>query len=81
MLLFGSLAYMYDGLFLGLTEGRRLRNAMLVSTIAVFLPLCGAALWLRNNHVLWGAMAAFMAARAATLWRAERGIRATGTFS
>jgi MATE family multidrug resistance protein len=74
VLLFGSLAYMYDGLFLGLTEGRRLRNAMLLSTIGVFLPLCAAAVWLGNNHLLWAAMAAYMAARTATLWRAERAV-------
>jgi MATE family multidrug resistance protein len=74
VLLFGSLAYMYDGLFLGLTEGRRLRNAMLLSTIGGFLPLCAAAVWLGNNHLLWAAMAAYMAARTATLWRAERAV-------
>jgi MATE family multidrug resistance protein len=73
VLLFGSLAYMYDGLFLGLTEGRRLRNAMLFSTFVVFLPACGAALWLGDNHALWAAMALFMLARTATLWVASRG--------
>jgi len=72
VLLFGSLAYMYDGLFLGLTEGPRLRNAMLLSTFAVFLPACGFAVWLGNNHALWAAMALFMAARTWTLWKASR---------
>ena len=72
-LVFGALAYMYDGLFLGLTEGRTLRNTMLFSTVVVFLPISYAGLHLGNNHLLWAGMAAFMLARAATLglasWR------------
>lgn len=73
VLVFGSLAYMYDGLFLGLTEGRRLRNAMLVCTFGVFVPACAAAVVMENNHALWLSMALFMIARAATLWAASRG--------
>jgi MATE family multidrug resistance protein len=76
-LLFGSTAYIYDGYFLGLTEGRVLRNAMLVSTLGGFLPLALLALALRNNHLLWLAMTAFMLARTATLWRAVRDISKT----
>jgi MATE family multidrug resistance protein len=71
VLLFGSLAYIYDGLFLGLTAGRALRNAMLLSTFAVFLPLAVVALQIDSNHLLWASMAAFMLARTATLWRAS----------
>jgi MATE family multidrug resistance protein len=71
-LLFGSAAYIYDGYFLGLTEGRVLRTAMLVSTLAGFLPLALLALPLRNNHLLWLAMTVFMLARTVTLWWAER---------
>lgn len=74
VLLFGSVAYMYDGLFLGLTEGRRLRNAMLLSTFAVFVPAWGAAVWLESNQLLWFAMAVFMVARTATLWVASRAV-------
>jgi MATE family multidrug resistance protein len=66
-LLLGGLAYMYDGLFIGLTEGRALRNSMLISTLAVFLPAALAALWIGDNHLLWGAMVLFMVARTATL--------------
>ena len=75
-LVFGALAYMYDGLFLGLTEGRTLRNSMLFSTLVVFLPIAAAGLSLENNHVLWAGMAGFMAARAATLAIAGRSLLA-----
>jgi MATE family multidrug resistance protein len=71
VLLFGSLAYIYDGLFLGLTAGRALRNAMLLSTFVVFLPMATLALRLDSNHLLWASMAAFMLARSGTLWRAS----------
>lgn len=70
----GAAAYMYDGIFLGLTEGRRLRNSMLVSTVAVFLPVAAAAVALRSNDLLWASLAAFMVARVGTLGAAARRI-------
>lgn len=72
VLLFGAAAFIYDGLFLGLTEGRALRNAMALSTLVGFVPL---ALWgVRTGDVdlLWLALAVFMAARALTLEAARR---------
>ncbi len=72
----GSLAYVYDGLFLGLTAGRPLRNAMLVSVLGVFLPLALAALALESPHLLWLSMASLMLARTATLERARRALPA-----
>ena len=77
VLLLGSLAYMYDGLFLGLTEGRTLRNSMLLSSVVVFLPLAVIAARLANNHLLWTAMMLFMLARTGTLWLASRKLLAT----
>ncbi len=71
-LLFGSLAYMYDGLFLGLTEGRTLRNSMLACTLLVFLPIAMIAAHRGSNDLLWLSMAVFMAARTATLGIAGR---------
>ena len=72
VLAFGSMAYMFDGLFLGLTAGRTLRNSMLWSTLVVFLPLAWFALRSGSNHLLWSAMAVFMLARTATLGYAAR---------
>lgn len=64
---FGAIAYMLDGYFLGLTAGRTLRNAALLSTGLGFLPLAYLA-W-RNQHeqLLWGALSVFMATRSLTL--------------
>ncbi len=72
VLLLGSLAYIYDGVFLGWTAGRELRNAMLFSTFAVFLPVALGALGRREGHLLWASLVCFMAARAATLHLARR---------
>ena len=63
----GTAAFVLDGLFLGLTEGQRLRNAMLVSTLGVFAPLATVAAVNGSNHWLWAALSAWMAARAITL--------------
>ena len=71
VLIFGYVAFVYDGLYMGLTDGRALRNSTLVAA-AVFLPLAFLA---RENvlpHLLWGAMVAFMAIRALTLGIAAR---------
>jgi MATE family multidrug resistance protein len=74
VLLIGAVAYIYDGLFLGLTEGRVLRRSMLLSTVFVFLPVAWLAVRSDNNHLLWLAMVLFMLARGATLGWAARGV-------
>jgi len=74
VLVLGAVAFVYDGLFLGLTAGRALRNTMLLSSLGVFLPLAMWAVVHDSNHLLWLSMAAFMAARAGTLgWAARSG--------
>lgn len=76
VLLFGSMAYIYDGLFLGLTAGRALRNAMLASAGVVFLPAALTALHFESADALWAALAAFMVARVVTLGWASRRLSA-----
>lgn len=71
-LLFGAAAFIYDGLFLGLTEGRALRNAMLLSALGGFAPLALWAVHRGSVDLLWLALTLFMAARAATLEAARR---------
>ena len=64
---FGAVAFVYDGLFLGLARGATLRNAMLLSTLGVFVPLATVALWKQSNTALWWALSAWMVARAISL--------------
>lgn len=63
----GSLAYMLDGYFLGLTEGRILRQSTVTAAVIGFAPVAAIAWLFHNNHLLWLAMTLFMAGRSATL--------------
>ena len=64
-------SYLLDGLFIGATRAREMRNAMLVS-VAIALPVAFALRGL-GNHGLWLAFLGFMGLRAVTLgwvgWR------------
>jgi MATE family multidrug resistance protein len=54
--------FLYDGVYVGMTRAREMRNIMLISALAVFLP----AWYLTQqygNHGLWFALMAFMASR------------------
>ena len=64
---FGSIAFMLDGYFLGLTAGRALRNSTVLATGGGFLPVAIIAWNLQNPHLLWFALTLFMATRAITL--------------
>ncbi|MBE9179554.1 MATE family efflux transporter [Oculatella sp. LEGE 06141] len=70
---FGSLAYMLDGYFLGLTEGRALRQSTLAAAIVGCVPMAIAAWQFPSTQLLWFALTLFMATRAITLgWRVPR---------
>ena len=54
--------FLYDGVYVGMTRAREMRNIMLISTFAVFLPV-----WYFTqsfgNHGLWLAFLVFLASR------------------
>ncbi|WP_318515791.1 MATE family efflux transporter DinF [Photobacterium leiognathi] len=57
--------FLLDGIFVGATRGRAMRNSMFVATCGFF-----AIWWLLDsygNHALWAAMLGFMALRGVTL--------------
>jgi MATE family multidrug resistance protein len=54
--------FLFDGVYVGLTQGKIMRNNMLISTLFVFLP-CYLLLSALGNQALWLAMFAFLAAR------------------
>ncbi|MBK5012332.1 MATE family efflux transporter, partial [Pseudomonas sp. S60] len=66
-------SYLLDGLFIGATRAREMRNAMLLSVL-VALPF-GVVMSGFGNHGLWLAFLGFMALRAVTLgwvgWRLQ----------
>ena len=67
---FGSIAYMLDGYFLGLTAGKILRQSTLIAAIVGFTPMAIAAWHWQLNHLLWLALTLFMVTRSLTLsWK------------
>lgn len=58
--------FQLDGIFIGATQTRPMRNAMIVSLI-VYLLAAWALIALMENHGLWLSLAIFMLARAVTL--------------
>jgi multidrug resistance protein, MATE family len=64
---FGSIAYLLDGYFLGLTAGRLLRRSVIIAALGGFMPMAIAAWHFRNAHLLWLALTLFMALRAIAL--------------
>ena len=55
-------SFLYDGVYVGATRAREMRNIMLVSTIVIFLPAWFLLQGL-GNHGLWLAFTVFMASR------------------
>ena len=55
-------SFLYDGVFVGATRAREMRDIMVISTLLVFLP-CWYLLQPLGNHGLWLAFTLFMASR------------------
>ncbi len=67
VLFLGTFAYIYDGFFLGITEGRVLRNSMFASLFLGFVPVAILAHLQKSENLLWLAFLIFMVFRGATL--------------
>ncbi len=62
----GFAAFQLDGVFIGASAGRAMRDAMLLSA-GIYFPLAWAAAAAFGNHGVWGALHAFLLLRAAAL--------------
>lgn len=56
-------AFLWDGIYVGATASRAMRNAMIISSIVIFLPAFYLLKEPYGNHGLWFAMIIFMASR------------------
>jgi len=64
-------SFVYDGIFIGATRTRAMRDMMIVATFLVFIP-AWYVLQFMGNHGLWLALTLFLATRGITLaiiWR------------
>lgn len=57
--------FLLDGIFIGATKGREMRNSMFAAACTFFVVFYGFAFW--GNHALWLAMLSFMAMRGLSL--------------
>lgn len=60
-------AFLWDGIYIGATAGKQMRNAMLISTLLIFFPAYFLASKFMGNHGLWFAFILFMIARGITM--------------
>ena len=60
-------AFIWDGVYIGVTASVSMRNAMLVATFLIFLPAYYLLETYIGNHALWLAMMLFMVARGGLL--------------
>ncbi|MCA1756770.1 MAG: MATE family efflux transporter [Bacteroidales bacterium] len=60
-------AFLWDGIFIGATAGKEMRNSMILATALVFFPAWLVLEQLMGNHGLWLAFILYMAARGVTM--------------
>ena len=56
-------AFLWDGIYIGATASKAIRNTMIISSIMVFLPMWYILVPVYSNHGLWIAFLGFMLAR------------------
>jgi len=72
-------AFLWDGIYIGATAGKEMRNSMLISSALVFFPVYYILEKYIGNHALWLAFILFMISRTITMWiMAPKAIYRTG---
>lgn len=61
-------AFLWDGIYIGATAGKEMKNSMLISTALVFFPAWYILQKFIGNHGLWLAFVLFMISRTITMW-------------
>ncbi len=63
-----SAAFIWDGIFIGVTASKGMRNAMIISSLLIFLPSYYIAVVYIGNNALWLSLNLFMLARGLLMW-------------
>ena len=60
-------AFLWDGIYIGATAAKEIRNTMVIASLLVFLPAWYILMPLYGNHGLWIAFLLFMVARGVSM--------------
>ena len=61
-------AFIWDGIYIGATASKAMRNSMIAASLFIFLPSYYISVQLIDNHSLWLALHLFMISRGLFLW-------------
>ncbi len=61
-------AFIWDGIYVGVTASKAMRNTMILSSLLIFLPAFYLLYPHLGNHGLWLALQLFMIARGVSMW-------------
>ncbi len=61
-------AFIWDGIYVGVTASAAMRNTMILSALLIFLPVFYLLYPHYGNHGLWAALQVFMISRGVSMW-------------
>ena len=61
-------AFIWDGIYIGVTASKAMRNTMVVASLLVFLPSYYFTINSFGNHALWFSLHLFMISRGVLMW-------------
>ncbi len=63
-----SAAFIWDGVYIGITAAKAMRNTMIIASLLVFAPAYWLTIDTYGNHGLWFALNLFMVSRGLLMW-------------
>jgi len=72
-------AFIWDGIYVGVTASKEMRNVMIISSLIIFLPAYYLTYNLWGNNALWFALNVFMMGRTLLMWVMWKRIKTTNT--
>jgi len=63
-----GIAFIWDGIYIGVTASKAMRNIMIIASIVVFLPSYYLTIKDLGNHALWLSLNLFMISRGILMW-------------
>lgn len=61
-------AFIWDGIYIGVTASKAMRNTMIVASLFIFLPSYYITIHSFGNHALWFSLLLFMISRGILMW-------------